>query len=176
MSMRFSMAAVLAAALAALAVGCGSDDDDAAGSTGSEAGGAAATSAMPKLAGDYRRNVTRDDIMRTDELRRAGAQEAGAQLQRPEPGPAALTLADGTLTMTDPRADLTIAQDFSATSDGAFRIGAYQHPEKGSFCGPEVPQTASYSWTLSDGVLTLRAKDDPCADRDSTLSGEWKAR
>jgi hypothetical protein len=102
MGMRFSMAAVAVAVLAALAVGCGSDDDDdAAGSTGSEAGEAAATSAIPKLA---------------------------------------------------------------------------EHPEKGSFCGPEVPQIASYSWTLTDGVLTLKAKDDPCADRDSTLSGEWRAR
>ena len=58
--------------------------------------------------------------------------------------------------MTDVGAGVTIRQDFSATSDGAFRIGAYQAPEQGSFCGPDVSQTASYMWERSGDVLTLR--------------------
>ena len=78
--------------------------------------------------------------------------------------------------MTDVGADLTIRQDFSATSDGAFRIGAYQAPEQGSFCGPDISQTASYTWKRSGDVLSLQAEQDECADRDSSLSGEWKLR
>ena len=71
---------------------------------------------------------------------------------------------------------MTIRQDFSATSDGAFRIGAYQAPEQGSFCGPDVSQTASYTWERSGDGITLEAEQDECADRDSILSGEWKRR
>ena len=54
------------------------------------------------------------------------------------------------------------------------RIGAYQAPEEGSFCGPDVPQTAAYTWRRSGGVLTLKAVRDECADRDSILSGRWQ--
>jgi hypothetical protein len=46
--------------------------------------------------------------------------------------------------------------------------------DKGSFCGPDVSQTASYTWERSGDVLTLKAEQDECADRISTLSGEWK--
>ena len=95
---------------------------------------------------------------------------------RPNTGPLALTLTDGTLKLVDRGAGVTILQDFSATTDGALRIGAYQHPERGSFCGPEVPETASYTWRVAGGVLTLAASDDPCADRDASLSGAWTRR
>jgi hypothetical protein len=78
--------------------------------------------------------------------------------------------------MTDVDAGLTIRQDFSATSDGAFRIGAYQAPDQGSFCGPDVPQTAAYTWKRSSGVLMLKAAQDECADRDSNLTGRWQRR
>ena len=101
---------------------------------------------------------------------------AGTYERRLTHGPLQLTLDKSTLTMTDAGAGLTIRQDFSATSDGAFRIGAYQAPERGSFCGPDISQTASYTWERSGGVLTLRADDDECADRDSSLSGEWERR
>lgn len=67
-------------------------------------------------------------------------------------------------------------QDFSATSDGAFRIGAYQRPEEGSFCGPDISQTAAYTWRLTGDARTLKAEEDHCADRDSVLSAEWKQR
>jgi hypothetical protein len=153
--------------VAALAAGCGSDDD-----------GSAATSPEPvttsaaDVAGTYGRTLTRADIERTDDLRDESAPGQG----KPEPGPLKLALDDGTLTMTDVGAGLTIRQDFSVTSDGAFRIGAYQAPDQGSFCGPDVPQTASYTWKQSGDVLRLTADRDGCADRDSILSGRWQRR
>ena len=149
--------------LAALAAGCGSDEEAPAGRT---------TTSAPSLAGTYERTLTPADIERTDHLR----DESLPGQEKPQPGPLKLALDDGTLTMIDVRADLTIRQDFSATSDGAFRIGAYQAPEQGSFCGPDVSQTASYSWKQSGKVLTLESEQDECADRDSTLSGEWQRR
>ena len=156
-------------ALAALAAGagCGSDDD---GSTANSPG--AVTTSAADLAGTYERRLTHADIDRTDALRDESAPGQG----RPEPGPLKLALEDGTLTMTDVGAGVSIRQDFSATSDGAFRIGAYQAAEEGSFCGPDVSQTASYMWKQSGKVLTLEADQDECADRDSILSGRWQPR
>jgi hypothetical protein len=170
--MRISVTRTLAAlaVLAALAGGCGSDDDDGAGpATRTAANGS--SSATSSVTGRYARTLTRADIERTDQLRQEGAGQS-----KPEPGPLELTLTEGTLEMTDRHADVTILQDFSATSDGAFRIGAYQRPEEGSFCGPDVPQAASYAWSLDGDVLTLTAKEDRCADRDSILSGSWERR
>ena len=40
----------------------------------------------------------------------------------------------------------------------AFRIGAYQAPDQGAFCGPDVSQTASYSWERSGELLTLKLR------------------
>jgi hypothetical protein len=153
--------------LAALAVGCGSDDD---GSPATSPG--AATTSAADLAGTYERMLTHGDIERTDDLRDESAPGQG----KPEPGPLKLALEDGTLSMTDVGAGVTIRQDFSATSDGAFRIGAYQAPDQGAFCGPDVSQTASYMWKQSGDVLRLKADQDECADRDSTLTGEWQRR
>ncbi|MBA3261076.1 MAG: hypothetical protein H0T69_01090 [Thermoleophilaceae bacterium] len=167
--MRRSKMAVAAVALAALLAGCGSDDDDA--GNGPQ-GTTATTTATSGLMGEYRRTLTAADIERTDDVR----QEAGPTQERPEPGPLALDLRDGTLEFVDLGAKLTVLQDFSATSDGALRIGAYQRPEEGSFCGPDIAQTAAYTWKLAGDVLTLKAKQDRCADRDSALSGDWKRR
>ena len=162
---------VVAAAIV-FAAGCGSDNDDDGDGAGSTTPAETSTSAASTVAGDYGRTVTKADIARTEQLRN----EAGPNQEKPEPGSLRLTLSDGTLKLVDPRLDVTILQDFSATSDGAFQIGAYQHPETGSFCGPDIPQTASYTWERSGEVLTLKADDDPCADRDSMLTGDWKAR
>ena len=154
--------------LAALAAaGCGDDDD---GSTATSPD--AATTSAADLAGTYERALTRADIERTDDLRDESAPGQG----KPEPGPLMLALENGTLTMTDAGAGVTIRQDFSATSDGVFRIGAYQAPDQGSFCGPDVSQTASYTWERSGDVLTLQADQDECADRDAILGGEWMRR
>jgi hypothetical protein len=174
MMVRSSKVALATVALAALLTGCGSDDGDAGASpqAATAATTTATTTATQSLVGEYRRTLTAGDIARTDEVR----QEAGPKQGRPEPGPLALTLRDGTLEFVDLGADVTVLQDFSATSDGAFRIGAYQRPEEGSFCGPDIPQTAAYTWELAGDVLTLKAKQDRCADRDSVLSGDWKRR
>jgi hypothetical protein len=151
-------------ALAAFAAGCGSDDDAPSASQ--------PTTSAPSLAGTYERSLTHADVERTDHLR----DESVPGQEKPQPGPLKLGLGRGTLTMTDVGAGLTIRQDFSATSDGAFRIGAYQAPDQGAFCGPDVSQTASYTWKQSGDVLTLKADQDECADRDSSLSGQWQRR
>lgn len=149
--------------------GCGSGNGADTGNAGTAA--TAATSVAPKLAGAYARTVTRADIERTDRLRDEGAGQTA-----PQPGAVTLVLGDGALRVTDPSARLTVTQDFSATSDGALRIGAYRRPDLGAFCGPDVPQTATYAWALSGHVLTLRAREDRCADRDSVLTGAWRRR
>jgi len=172
--MRVSKTLAAAAALAALAVGCGSDHDDEAGQPNPAV--VTSSSAVPRLVGSYGRTMRRTDVERTDRRRRAGRQEGGPSQERTEPGPLSLRLTGGTLKLSDPRLRVTVVQDFSATADGAFRIGAYEHPETGSFCGPEVPETASYQWKLSGEVLTLRATADPCGDRDWMISGDWKRR
>jgi hypothetical protein len=163
--MRKRISALLA--LAALGAGCGSDDEEPTVVPASQL-----TTSSPSLAGTYERRLTRADIERTDHLR----DESLPNQEKPQPGPRELTLETGTLTMADAGAGVTIRQDFSATSDGAFRIGAYQAPDQGSFCGPDVPQTASYTWEKSGDVLTLETDRDECADRDSSLSGEWTRR
>jgi len=170
MTVRGTKMVVATVALAALLAGCGSDDDDA----GNSPQATATTAATSSLVGEYRRTLTAADIERTDDVRQEARQEGGPLQERPEPGPQALELRDGTLELVDLGAKLTVLQDFSATSDGAFRIGAYQRPEEGSFCGPDIAQTAAYTWKLAGDVLTLTAEQDPCADRDSVLSGEWK--
>jgi hypothetical protein len=152
--------------LAVIAAGCGSDEGP------HPATEDLRTTSSPSLGGTYERRLTPADIERTDRLR----DESSAKQEKPRPGRLELALEEGTLTMTDVGAGVRIRQDFSATSDGAFRIGAYQAPDQGSFCGPEVSQTASYTWKRSGEVLTLAAEDDECADRDSILSGEWKRR
>ena len=163
--MRPWISALLAGA--ALTAGCGSDDERPTATTAGPL-----TTSAPNLAGTYGRRLTHADIERTDARR----DESLPGQDKPQPGPLQLTLDKGTLTMTDAGAGVTIRQDFSATSDGAFRIGAYQAPERGSFCGPDISQTASYTWEQSARVLTLRADHDECADRDSSLSGVWERR
>jgi hypothetical protein len=152
--------------LAMVTAGCGSDEEPHPASKN------ARTTSAPSLDGTYERRLTRADIERADRLR----DESSAHQETPRPGRLQLALEQGTLTMTDVGAGVTIRQDFSATADGAFRIGAYQAPDEGSFCGPEVAQTASYAWKRAGDVLTLDADHDECADRDSILSGRWKRR
>jgi hypothetical protein len=151
------------AALAGLA-GCGSDDENPAASM--------PTVKAPALNGTFERQMIKADIERTDKLR----DESGPGQEKPKPGPLQLMLKDGTLAMTDVGASLTVRQDFSATTDGELRVGAYQAPDRGAFCGPDIPATATYTFELSGDVLTLEPKQDGCADRDASLTGTWKRR
>ena len=66
--------------------------------------------------------------------------------------------------------------DMDATSSGKLDLSTYVDPGKGVFCGPEIPAPASYAWRLQGRTLVLTAHEDPCADRDSTLTGAWTRR
>jgi hypothetical protein len=56
-------------------------------------------------------------------------------------------------------------------------LTSYVDPARASFCGAEVPAKASYAFDVRGSRLELRPeKDDPCADRDSILTGTWRQR
>ncbi|MGH2840473.1 MAG: hypothetical protein ACRDKY_06570 [Solirubrobacteraceae bacterium] len=167
--MNATKAAAAAAVLCSLALaGCGSDDDGdkATGSTTT----APAAAGSPQLVGTYERRVTRADIRRTAKIRN----EAGPNQEEPTPGPARLVITRSSLKVLDLAVDppFAIEQSISATA-GRLRVDRYVRPEKGSFCGPELPQNASYAWSIDGRVLRLRPVEDGCADRDSVLTGAW---
>jgi hypothetical protein len=64
--------------------------------------------------------------------------------------------------------------DMDASASGKLALSTYVG--KGAYCGPEIPEPASYSWKLQGRTVVLKAKNDPCADRDSTLTGKWTRR
>jgi hypothetical protein len=129
-------------------------------------------SALP--AGTYERQVTKADIDRTAKFRN----ESGPNQQAPTPGPARLIISNAVFRFIalGAKPPLTIDQNVSATASGQLTIDGYTNPYVGSFCGPEIPQNASYTWAQHGSVLTLKALTDRCADRDSSLSGAWKRR
>jgi hypothetical protein len=161
----------ITAALAplALAAGCGSDHKSA--TPASIAAGAKPGTAS--LYGTYERDVTKADIERTDKTR----SEVGPNQEKPKPDHAVLTIAQGyprgTITASGTDGFAT-SMDFDATSSGKLVLSTYVG--KGAFCGPEIPEPASYAWKLQGRTLVLKAKNDPCADRDSTLTGKWTRR
>jgi hypothetical protein len=54
-------------------------------------------------------------------------------------------------------------------------LTSYVDPSKASFCGPEVPAAARYALKAERSILGLEPReDDPCADRDSILTGTWR--
>jgi hypothetical protein len=160
-----------AAAVALTAAGCGSSG----GSTNERAATtnarntAASTSTPRELLGQWTRRVTRADIARTQKKR----SELGPNQEKPKPQTALLTFDAKALTTRDPKATFVVQHDYRATPDGKLAILGYQHPDIGAFCGPEVPQNATYAWKLAGTKLIVRAVADPCADRDSTLAGSW---
>ena len=172
-----ALATVLAAAGLALA-GCGSDDENSANNEPQAPPPTATTTAsapaIPNdLLGTYERRVTRDDIERTQKTR----DESGPNQEKPVPGPARLVISASALKFTDLTAKppFTIEQSISATAD-RLTLEAYIRPDKGSFCGPEIPQNASYRWERDGAALRLSADADPCADRDSSLTGTCNSR
>jgi hypothetical protein len=159
-----------AACCALAAAGCGSSSDDAGNaSTAAAASAPAATaSKAPAFLGTYTRKVTKHDIARTEKIR----DEAGPNQERPKPSRATMSVTADGLAFTSTGAP-RIALDYSATPDGKLEIQGYQAPQVGAFCGPDVPQNATYRWKKSAAGVTLRAVHDQCADRDSTLGGTW---
>jgi len=155
----------------ALAAGCGSDHTSAT----SASTAAAAKPGTASLYGTYERDVTKADIERTDKTR----SEAGPNQEKPKPDHSVLTIAQGdpqsTITATGSDG-FTVAMDMDATASGKLDLPTYVDPGKGAFCGPEIPEPATYSWRLKGRTLVLKAKNDPCADRDSTLTGKWTRR
>ena len=165
-----------ATALALVAAGCGSDDKTsdqpaASSTTAASTTAAAGTALPPGLAGSFQRAVTTADIDRTQKKR----SEIGPNQEKPKPEGALLFVEPGTLTVRNSKATFVVQQDYSASA-GRLTIRGYQHPEVGAFCGPEVPQNATYAWKSDGDKLTLRVIADPCADRDSTLTGVWTKR
>jgi hypothetical protein len=167
---RTLIAIIASLAPLALISGCGSDHKSA---TAPPAG--AAKPGTASLYGTYERDVTKADIERTDKIR----SEAGPNQEKPKPDHVVLTIAEG-----DPQSTITatgsdgfaIAMDMDASASGKLDLSTYVGPNKGAFCGPEIPTPASYAWRLQGRTLMLAAQKDPCADRDSTLTGKWTRR
>jgi hypothetical protein len=157
------------AALALAPAGCGSGDEKAATARATAAAQPKASGIPQELAGSYTRFVSKADIDRTQAKR----SEVGPNQSKPKPERALLFLEPAAMTLRTPKADYVVQQDYSASGDGQLVIRGYQHPEVGAFCGPEIPQNATYTWKASGDALTLRAVKDPCADRDSALTGVW---
>jgi hypothetical protein len=158
-----------ASAIAVTAAGCGSSEDSADKSATTTRPAAATAPAPSAPSGQYTRFVSKADIERTQRKR----SELGPDQEKPKPETALLTFEPQALTTRDPKATFVVQQDYSASPDGKLVIRGYQHPESGAFCGPEIPQNATYTWKATGDKLVLRASSDQCADRDSTLTGSW---
>jgi hypothetical protein len=162
MSYRVPTFIVVAAAL--VASGCGGNNKPA--SSGSTA---TKTSAAPY--GLYVRTVTKQDIARTANHR----DEHGPNQSTPPPGRYRLVIAKGAaqdvIKLTGPDG-FTIGMDMNVVP-GNLRLTNYVDPTKGAFCGPEIAAQASYAFKAAASSLQLAPKGDPCADRDSMLTGTW---
>lgn len=136
------------------------------GAAGASMGSAGERSATAGLTGTWVRTVTKADIARTSKFRNEGPGQTP-----PPPGVVHLTFSTHSFRFVD-FTGFAISQTY-ATTAGRLTIKAYVNPAKGSFCGPEIPQNASYTWSIARRTLTLKAKEDRCADRDSLLTGRW---
>ena len=159
------------AAAGLLVAGCGSDDDPEPRATAAAPAATAAAGAGPY--GTYVREVTKADLDRTEDHR----DEYGPHQELPGTGEYQLVIAKGSgqavIKATGPDG-FTIDQDVRLVDD-LLRITSYVDPNRASFCGPEIPAQAQYGFDLGASSLTLTpAQDDPCADRDSILTGTWK--
>jgi hypothetical protein len=153
------------AALVAGGCGGGSNNDKPA-TSGSPA---AQTSAAPY--GLYVRTVTKQDIARTAKRR----DEHGPNQSTPGTGRYRLVIAKGAgqdvIKVTGPDG-FTIGMDMDV-DPGSLRLTSYVDPAKGAFCGPEIAAQASYAFKVAASSLQLQPHDDPCADRDSIVTGTW---
>ena len=163
---RLAAATAALTAAAALAA-CGGNDEKAPTTAAAQP---AATSSG--VYGTYHRRVTRADVARTASHR----SEAGPNQETPLAGIYRLTIARGSaqdvLKATDPE-DFVTAMDVTLDGGGLLRATSYVDPAQGAFCGPEIPAPATYSFQAATTSLQLRPTADPCADRDSMLTGSW---
>jgi hypothetical protein len=156
----------LAAAL--VVAGCGGGNDKP-----TTSGSPPATSANTPY-GLYVRTVTKQDIARTAKLRDEHGVNATAAA--PPTGRYRLVIAKGAgqdvIKVTDPTG-FTVDQDMDV-APGVLRITSYVDPAKAVFCGVEVPAQATYRFRAAGSSLRLQPRSaDPCADRDSMLTGTW---
>jgi hypothetical protein len=155
---------------ALLAPGCGSSGAAEPDASQPAASPSVATVGAPHgFLGTYERTVSPADIARTAKFRHEGPGQ-----EPPSPGRARLIITRSSVTfvvLTEP--PLSIQEDYSATADGRLVINGYTHPDVGSFCGPEIPQNASYTWSRSGDQIRIQSVSDRCADRDSSLTGMW---
>jgi hypothetical protein len=163
MSHRFP---TLIVAAALVAVGCGGSSSDKPATSGSSA---ARPSAAPY--GLYVRAVTKRDIARTAKLR----DEHGPHQSTPSAGRYRLVIAKGTgqdvIKVTGPDG-FTIDMDMNVVP-GSLKLTSYVDPSRAAFCGPEIPAQTTYGFKTAASSLELVPNDDPCADRDSLLTGTW---
>ena len=153
-----------------LAAGCGDDSDKK--PQPSKPASAAKSTAVVTPYGTYVRTMTKADLARTAKLR----DEAGPKQSAPPTGQYSLVIAKGAsqdiLKATAPD-NFTIAMDVNAKDD-ALDLTSYVNPEQGAFCGPEIQAYATYSFATDGDKLVLKPSgQDPCADRDATLTGTW---
>lgn len=161
--------AALLAVVALAVAGCGSDEAP------PPATAPAAKSTAPAPSGPhgtYVRTVSEADLDRTAKLR----DEHGPNQERPPEGEYRLVIAQGSggdvIKATDP-GDFTVDQTIRLTGN-VVEITGYVDSARASFCGPEIAAEAQYDFELTGDRLTLEpAQDDPCADRDSILTGTW---
>jgi hypothetical protein len=158
---------IVAAALVAGGCGSSKSNDDKPASTGSPA----ATQSAAAPYGLYVRTMTKQDVARTAGRR----DEHGPKESAPPTGRYRLVIARGAaqdvIKVTDP-SGFTIDMDMSVVP-GSMRLTSYVDPNRAAFCGPEVPAPATYSFEASSSSLRLAPNGDPCADRDSMLTGTW---
>jgi hypothetical protein len=161
---------IVAAAL--VAGGCGSDNNSSSNKPASSGSTAASTSNAAKAPyGLYVRTVTKQDIARTA----AHRDEHGPNQSTPTTGKYRLVIAKGAsqdvIKLTGPDG-FTIDMDMNVVP-GSLKLTSYVDPSRAAFCGPEIPAQATYSFKTAASSLQLQPNDDPCADRDSTLTGTW---
>jgi len=142
------------------------------GDSGDKPASAASTPAVAQGPyGLYVRTVTRQDIKRTARRR----DEHSPHQSAPPAGRYRLVIAKGgaqdVIKVTDPDG-FTVDMDMNVTP-GKLSLTSYVDPIR-AFCGPEVPEQATYSFRSAGDSLTLRPRaSDGCADRDSLLTGTW---
>ena len=154
--------------LAAAATACGSSTDTKTGASAPATPAAATTAAADRAAsGTYTRALTAADIARTDSFRVEGPNQV-----TPPIGKMTLKLTDSGIAVVDPTG-FEIAETAAVGTDASLEIQTYVDPQKASFCGPEAPQNASYTWKLDGEALTLSPVEDRCADRNAILTGTW---